>query len=320
MLHDMMIAKSDATLGTCLLLCIYEMAHSESGLWLRHLKGARDLILYRGGPKVTDYLSRFFSLLDVSSSMFVGDGPLLKGNYWLEHDTPSTEDGSKPKTAIPNWPAYDPEGQNENLFHTLMTFMARMSRLSAESMKHDADQSEIRAIATEIHADLQHWWQSCTPEVQNQPNDWRRQIRSRELTIAETLQEEGVSSTRSCVFACIIYVNHILNPVNREPQNPEVAEAIAEIVEIAKETPEGYGLEMGLYFSLFMAGIAVFNEPEIEDVLRKKLKADTRVSIYHADRALELLEVLWGRQHRYGVKYDWRQVQIQMGILIYIPT
>ena len=161
-----------------------------------------------------------------------------------------------------------------------MTFMVRMSRLSAESMKDDADQSEIRAIATGIHADLQHWWQSCVPEVRNQPNDWRRQTRSRELTIAETLQEEGVSSTRSCVFACIIYVNHILNPVNREPRSPEVAEAIAEIVEIAKETPEGYGLEMGLYFGLFMAGIAVFNETETEDLVRRKLKSDTRVSIY----------------------------------------
>ena len=59
---------------------------------------------------MTDYLSRFFSLLDVSSSMFVGGGPLLKGNYWLEHDIPSTADGNQPKTAIPNWPAYDPEG------------------------------------------------------------------------------------------------------------------------------------------------------------------------------------------------------------------
>jgi transcription factor-like protein len=161
-----------------------------------------------------------------------------------------------------------------------MTFMVRMSHLSAESMKEDADQSEIRAIAIKIHADLQHWWQSCIPEVRNQSNNWRGQTRSRELTVAEALQEEGVSSTRSCVFACIIYVNHILNPVNREPRSPEVTEAIAEIVEIAKETPEGYGLEMGIYFGLFMAGIAVFNEPEIEDVLRKKLKADTRVSIY----------------------------------------
>jgi hypothetical protein len=82
------------------------------------------------------------------------------------------------------------------------------------------------------------------------------------------------------MFGCIIYLNHILDPVCREPRKPEVAEAITEILEIAKETPEGYGLEMRLYFGLFMAGIAVFNETDMEDLLRRKLKAGTRVSIY----------------------------------------
>jgi hypothetical protein len=161
-----------------------------------------------------------------------------------------------------------------------MTFMARMSRLSAESMKDDADYSEIQITATEINSDLHRWWQSCPPEIRDQPNDWRRQIRPLKLTVAETLQEEGVSSTRSCMFGCVIYVNHILNPVGREPRRPEVTQAIIEILEIAKEAPEGYGLEMGLYFGLFMAGIAVFNESEIEDALRRKLKADTGIAIY----------------------------------------
>jgi hypothetical protein len=71
-----------------------------------------------------------------------------------------------------------------------------------------------------------------------------------------------------------------MNPDLKKPQSQEVTDAIRKIVEIAKETPEGYGLEMGLYFGLFMASIAVFNDSEIEDLLRRKMKADTRVSIY----------------------------------------
>jgi hypothetical protein len=55
-------------------------------------------------------LSRFFSLLDVSGSLFAGGGPLLKGNYWLEDNVANTPEGSKQKSAIPNWPAYDPDG------------------------------------------------------------------------------------------------------------------------------------------------------------------------------------------------------------------
>jgi Fungal specific transcription factor domain len=82
------------------------------------------------------------------------------------------------------------------------------------------------------------------------------------------------------MLGCIVYLYHIPNPVFREARSPEVTEAIRESLEIARETPEGYGLEMGIYFGLFMAGIAVFNETEEEDFIRRKLKADTRVSIY----------------------------------------
>jgi hypothetical protein len=158
--------------------------------------------------------------------------------------------------------------------------MARMSRLSSESLSEDFTPHQILTSADQVHNELQRWWQSCPPALHDQPTDWRRQIRPTKLTVSETLQEEGISSVRSCVYGCIIYINHIMNPVLKEPQSQEVKDAIREIVEIAKETPEGYGLEMGLYFGLFMAGIAVFNDSETEDLLRRKMKADTRVSIY----------------------------------------
>ncbi|KAH8595532.1 hypothetical protein B0O99DRAFT_652010 [Bisporella sp. PMI_857] len=285
-LSDPAVARADSTLGACLLLCVYE---------------------------TSDYLSRWFSLLDVSGALFSGGGTLLEGNYWLENSPCS---GKQP--TIPNFPAYDPNGSNANHFHELMVYMARMSRLSSESMNKDMDQDIVRHEATKVLHELHLWWQSCPPSIRDQSNDWRRQPRPQKLTIAETLEEEGISSIRSCMHACVIYLNHIINPLAHDHQNYEVQEAISGILDIANETPEGYGLEMGLYFGLFMAGIAVFNNPEVEDLLRRKLKADTRVSIYHADRCLELLEVLWGRQHRYGAKYDWRQVQKQMGISVRI--
>ena len=214
--------------------------------------------------------------------------------------------------------------------------MAKLSHLSSESMIEDADPQFIRAEAFQIGSDLSEWWQSCPPALRDQGNDWRRQVRPRKLTVPETLEEEAFSSTKSCMYGCVIYLNHILDPLGRESQNPEVTEAIAQILEIAQEMPEGYGLEMGHYWGLFMVGISVFNDDETEALLRRKLKSDSRVSIYvsinledsalrqanrylqHADRPLELLEVLWGRQHRYNCKYDWRQVQIQMGIQVFV--
>jgi hypothetical protein len=163
-------------------------------------------------------------------------------------------------------------------------------------MNKDADPVHIQSSAAIIRADLDRWWQSCPSALRDQSTDWRRQIRQRKLTVPETLQEEGMSSIRSCVLGCIIYLNHILDPNFREPRKLEVTEAIAAILDIAKETPEGYGLEMGLYFGLFMAGIAVFNEIETEDILRRKLKADSRVSIYV--RVSPRIEVLYLEANR----------------------
>ena len=79
---------------------------------------------------------------------------------------------------------------------------------------------------------------------------------------------------------CIIYLNHILDPLGRGPQKLEVIEAIQDILEIAREIPEGYGLEMGIYWGLFMAGVAIFNDVVAEDLIRRSMKADSTSSIY----------------------------------------
>ena len=47
---------------------------------------------------------------------------------------------------------------------------------------------------------------------------------------------------------------------------PRSSEAIADILETAREMPEGYGLETSLCFGLLMAGIAVFNDAKDEDI------------------------------------------------------
>lgn len=316
-LSDPVIARSDSTLGACLLLCVHEICHSQNSLWLDHLQGARDLIMFRGGPRTTDYLSRFFSFLDVSGSLSSGAGPLIEGNYWL--DDKEKKELSKPSKSR-TWPYYDPDSVMQNHFHMLMIYMAKLSRLSAESTSEAGRRHPefIVEKAYKVHDELLAWWQSCPPALRDQRNDWRRQNRPRKLTVPETLEEEAFSSTKSCMQGCILYLNHILDPQSHGPQKMEVAEAVKDIFEIAREIPEGYGLEMGIYWGLFMAGITTFNDLMAEELIRRSMKADNNSSIYHADRALELLEVLWKRQHLYGAKYDWREVQKQMGVQIFI--
>ncbi|KAF4630573.1 hypothetical protein G7Y89_g7562 [Cudoniella acicularis] len=279
-LSDPALARSDSTLGACLLLCVYEISHSDSCLWLEHLQGARDLILFRGGPRTSDYLTRFFSLLDVSGSLSSGAGPLIQGNYWIENGL----DGNGAKDSkLLRWPYYDDGNVMVNHFHELMIYMAKLSRLSSEAMSDlgRARPDLIVEKAARISDDLRIWWSNCPPALRDQSRDWRRLPRVRKLTVPETLEEEAFSSTKSCLCGCIIYLNHILDPLGLKPQRREVTDAVSEILEIANETPEGYGLEMGLYWGLFMAGVAIFNDVVAENLIRRKLKSDTSVSIYN---------------------------------------
>ena len=174
-------------------------------------------------------------------------------------------------------------------FHVLMMHMAKLARLSAESMSDFGQQNPecIFSKGEQIHDELITWWASCPPQLRDQSTDWRRKVRPKKLTVPETLEEEAFSSTKSCMQGCIIYLNHILDPLGAEPQPLEVKDAIFEILEIAKETPEGYGLEMGLYWGLFMAGVATFNDEAVEALIRVKLKADKSISIYVSAQEVE---------------------------------
>lgn len=167
-------------------------------------------------------------------------------------------------------------------FHRLMTFMAKLARLSSESMS-ESGQSKPEVILEkgyQIHEEMMNWWRACPPPLRDQSTGWRREPRPQKLTVSETLEQEAFSSTKSCLQGCIIYLNHIIDPLGELLAKEEVKLAVDEILEIAKETPPGYGLEMGLYFGLFMAGVAVFNDETSENLIRQKLQADQSISIY----------------------------------------
>ncbi|KAH7305303.1 fungal-specific transcription factor domain-containing protein [Stachybotrys elegans] len=303
---------SNSTLGACLMLCVYEISHSDKSLWLEHLQGARDLIMHRGGPRTSDFLSRFFSLLDISGSLSSGRAPLIAGNYWLEARN-STHNQLK-------WPYYDNGAIMVGAFHELMVSMSCLSSLSAESMTEFGKQNPhlIYDRAMAIRQQLDRWWDSQPPELRDQSNDWRTLPRKKPLEESELLEQESFSSLRSCKSACTIYLQHIINPTGIQPPGSEVAVAAESILAIARKTPEGYGLEMGLLWGIFMAGVVIFDDTEAETLIRRKLRSDASISIYHADRGLELLEILWERQHRLKVKLDWREIQNEMGIQVFI--
>jgi hypothetical protein len=235
--------------------------------------------MYRGGPRTSDFLSRFFSLLDISGSLSSGRGPLIQGNYWL-NGGPHAK--GAPDHATLKWPDYDDGAVMVDAFHELMVHMANLSNLSALSMTAFGRQNFqlIYEKAVCIERELERWWSLQTPELRDQNNDWRTQPRPRPLDEQELLEQESFSSLRCCKYACTIYLHHIINPIPSEPRGPPVSAAVECILDIARKTPEGYGLEMGLLWGLFMAGVAIFNDNDAEALIRRKLNPDARISIY----------------------------------------
>jgi hypothetical protein len=167
-------------------------------------------------------------------------------------------------------------------FHELMVYMACLSSLSADSMAESGRRNPdlIYARAMSIREGLQAWWESQPAHLRDQSNDWRSLPRERPMGKAEVLEQEAFSSIRSCTSACIIYLHHIINPIDDIPRGPEVSSAIESILAIVRKTPEGRGLEMGLLWGLFMAGVVISDDAEAEALIRRKLRSDASISIY----------------------------------------
>lgn len=211
--------------------------------------------------------------------MLSGRGPLIQGNYWLEVGKPRTDAFNRDNL---QWPYYDDGAVMVDSFHELMVYMANLSNLSADSMTEFGRQNPgpIYEKAMSIGQELDEWWRSQPPELRDQDNDWRCRPRVTPLAERESLEQESFSSIRSCKYACIIYLHHIINPTGVQPRGSEVFIAVEGILDIARKTPEGYGLEMGLLWGIFMAGVAIFNDTQAEALIRRKLNSDMSISIY----------------------------------------
>jgi hypothetical protein len=235
--------------------------------------------MHRGGPRTSDFLSRFFSLLDISGSLSSGQGPLIQGNYWLQIG-PRQDDSRDHKALV--WPDYDDGSVMVTAFHELMVYMANLSKLSAESMTDIGRQHVwlIHEKAMSIERELEKWWSLQPPELRDQDNHWRLHPRMKLAGWRQSLEQESFSSLRCCKYACVIYLHHIIQPVPSQSRRPEVSIAVEEILDIARNTPEGYGLEMGLLWGLFMAGVAIFNDDAAEDLIRRRLSPAASISIY----------------------------------------
>ena len=257
---------SNANLATAIMLASLEIvAPSTFGIsipWQQHLNIARGIILARGGPQsisrknskdaVPHFLSRWFAYLDVLGSLSgrKNDQPLFSGDYWpsTKHDDPGDEDDDYQIDCFSGFTS------------RCVAILAQIAGLAHECDNERIDPNgEIRvqwrpsdqivAKAAQLRADLNaartHVHKPC-------PH------RSDSDTEAGWDGLEMVATNEAFHWAGLVHLNRRI--LNKEREDPEVQNAVREIVGALYKVRKGGTAEACLLFPMFTAGVEATEE------------------------------------------------------------
>jgi len=100
-------AANQATIATIFLLSMHEIFNASTSRWRQHLRGAADLIRFRGGSSdLHPVIKRNLFMLDLQSALNVGGGFFFESEEWMQNEL---EKAKKELDARPDWPIYSIE-------------------------------------------------------------------------------------------------------------------------------------------------------------------------------------------------------------------
>ncbi|KAH6659081.1 fungal-specific transcription factor domain-containing protein [Truncatella angustata] len=304
---------SVATLISVLLLAFCEISSSNSSAWLSHIKGARDLLLLRGGPSKNPVLARLFSIIDVGSSFFLGQKTLLPLDYIDDNLVMNVSN-----TPGEYWPCWDTTGTSTARFNQRLRIVASLSSLqlsvkrSTNLASREAAMAEARGVLEDI---IDHW---SAPVFQ------RPQLHRLYISSGDQIDIEDSAAKSACILALIDITIPLIEHGCRFNLNEQylvspiaVAHHVDTILAASSMLTEQYCLA-GLPWPLFMAGVHVFRDDGREMAILQTLKSISSSIFHPCEGAIRLLQVLWERQRADGIKLCWRKVLDELGGSIYI--
>ncbi|KAI1860754.1 uncharacterized protein JN550_011355 [Neoarthrinium moseri] len=306
-------ATSVATLLSVMLLCFCEISSANSSAWLSHIKGARDLLVLRGGPKKDPVFARVFSLIDIGSSFFLGRETLLPVDYMDEKQGTVTSN-----TPIESWPCWDTTGTTIERFNQRLRIVAGLSKLSSDVKQCSLPDSRelLLAQSRNLLKDIGHHWRARIFE-EDQLAKLRKSPR-------DQLILEDNAGRSACILSLIDITSPILdlecdsdshNHVFLSPA--VVTHHIDTILAACSLMSESYCLA-GLPWPLFMAGVHLFRDQDREKAVLQALEKVSEVVFHPCEGAIRVLKILWQRQWTEGSKLSWRQLLQDSGESIYI--
>jgi len=95
-------AANQATIATIFLLSMYEIFNASTSRWRQHLRGAADLIRFRGGSRdLHPVIKRNLFMLDLQSALNVGEGFYFDSEDWMEIEI---QNKRRELDSRPEWP------------------------------------------------------------------------------------------------------------------------------------------------------------------------------------------------------------------------
>lgn len=320
----------NANLATAIMLASLEIISPSSfGVsipWQKHLGIARDIIRARGGPHsvsrkdpVMYFLTRWLAYLDVLGSLSGrrNDEPLFAGNYWSS----SYDDGASAKELSLD---DDEEGDDEDDYtiDCLLGFTTRcvsiLAQIALLARECEADRidpqtskiktdwrpgPEILKRADKLRRDLDH---ARTHEqkqcAHHSPQLSKAQLNNYALSHAPPERrysyvhmtdqdaEESLATNSAFHWAGMI---HLLRRVHNLPRSdPQVQDAVHEIVKVLSRIRERGSAEACLLFPTFTAGVEAESEVDRAEVLAR-IKGAEGLGMCQVNRARKIMEQVW---------------------------
>jgi len=310
---------SNANLATAIMLTSLEIiSPSIFGVsipWQDHLSIARSIIRQRGGPHsisrqdpVMYFLTRWLAYLDVLGSLSGrwNEEPLFAGNYWSS----SRDDKASAREPFLG----DEEGDDDDDYtiDCLLGFTTRCVSILAQiallarqcdgqridaSGQIDPDwrpSKDILMQAEKLRGDLEHARDheqtQCSHHSpvlsKSEPCTWG----SNTVDLSDTEAEESLATNSAFHWAGLV---HLLRRIHNLPRSdPQVQNAVHEIVKVLARIREGGSAEACLLFPMFTAGVEAENEVDRAAVLMR-IKGAEGLGMCQVGRARKIMEEVW---------------------------
>ncbi|BFZ63496.1 hypothetical protein YB2330_004619 [Saitoella coloradoensis] len=296
-LADPRTARDDGVLAATIALSSHEVLHDAAGAgWRRHLRGARDLIMLRGGPRedhgeLWRFLVKWLAYFDIQASLANPMNRMMwEGKYWVYE--------GHEKDPIGEY-FLDPY---MGFLGGVMPIMVRISEAARKKkecggvISHELG-FEVEAIKADLRG-MKAKGPSLMPQLPG-------------LKMDAKLKQELGACNDAFYFSGLI---HLFRRVEGIPTNsPVVQGAVCNVVSSITRVPPGCNAEAALLLPCFTAGCEALDRHNREFVL-ERIRGMEKLGVDNIPLAKAVVERVQQKRDEGETAVDWDQVVQEMGI------